>query len=111
MEMVLLRPVRTQQGSRKQYRYEALCGDQIRLLTLLPGQRDHEIRVRISREDVHDLLPNLKYEALSYAWGDPAKVKQITVVTRFGLSKSLLITENLHVALLALRRRDVTRTL
>jgi hypothetical protein len=76
---------------------------EIRLLTLFPGDHDHFIRCSLTTIQLHHLP---KYEALSYAWGDANDRKDILVNGR-----SVSITRNLHVALMQLRCTDKPRTL
>ncbi|KAG4437810.1 hypothetical protein IFR05_006697 [Cadophora sp. M221] len=60
------------------YKYNSLRADrnEIRLIRLYPGQSYHSISVSI----IHvDASLNPSYEALSYAWGDPARSEKIVV--------------------------------
>jgi hypothetical protein len=47
------------------------------LIHLEPGEGDGEICCSIHHASVQD--PSLRYEALSYAWGDPKSTLDITV--------------------------------
>ena len=52
------------------YEYSPLQGQQIRLLTLLPGKLSAPIRVQLHTTILNkDYVP--AYEALSYTWGSP----------------------------------------
>ncbi|KAM0420948.1 hypothetical protein ACHAPT_011338, partial [Fusarium lateritium] len=72
-----------------------LKSNQIRMLHLLPGNREDPIRCVLSTALLDD---SPKYEALSYAWGDPLDCRPIEVD---GKRKS--ITVNLYHALRRLR--------
>ncbi|KAI0103961.1 heterokaryon incompatibility protein-domain-containing protein [Nemania sp. FL0031] len=76
----------------------------IRLLELLPGRPSDDIRCVLT---THPLLPGVvKYEALSYVWGDPAITKPISVN-----GDRLDVTVNLRSALRHLRRTNKSRIL
>ncbi|VUC27942.1 unnamed protein product [Clonostachys rosea] len=64
--------------------------NQIRVLRLHHGNRDDELRVTLS---VENLSQDSKYEALSYVWGDGFSEKALVNGTE------IPITENLHAAL------------
>jgi hypothetical protein len=91
-----------------QYRYCRLPPVSIRLLRLLPSERDvrslqgelFEYRLRSSDTSSHP------YEALSYVWGDEEKPQSISIG-----SLNLDITRNLYNALLYLRNHDCSRVL
>ncbi|KAH6853216.1 heterokaryon incompatibility protein-domain-containing protein [Chaetomium sp. MPI-CAGE-AT-0009] len=70
---------------------------QIRLLKLLPGQEGTIIRGELF---VASLESNPEFEALSYVWGSPGATRPISVNNH-----SLSISESLHAALQAIRRR------
>ena len=100
------------------YRYEQLekSSQDIRVLTLLPGQPRDPIRVKV--HTVH--LPETSweappYEALSYVWGDKKEegTKTVTVAPENddGPDTFIKITENLHACLPYLRYRRRPRTL
>jgi hypothetical protein len=87
------------------YVYENLAPGSIRLLELLPGQKDSTLECKIitARKGEH-----LKYEALSYACGDPTPLHLV----KEQLSGALLhIATNLHDALQRIRYENETRTL
>ncbi|KAL1870144.1 hypothetical protein Daus18300_005208 [Diaporthe australafricana] len=86
---------------------------EIRLLVLLPAltlqdEVHCEFRV-VSLGPSSDSIPtpqNSRYEALSYIWGDSTTNRAITLCgTRFQ------VTDNLHAALVRLRRTDASRIL
>lgn len=86
------------------YEYEALAGPrQIRLLVLDPGRGDEELSCHLHPASLSD---RPKYEALSYAWGDPA----IRQTVRCG-DKAARITTNLFNALRHLRDPTQRRSL
>lgn len=74
---------------------------EIRILQLLPGVFDDNIRCQLSVTSVYGV-----FEALSYVWGDATKTRRIEVD---GTTKH--VTQNLESALRYLRHRDEVRTL
>lgn len=78
-----------------------LQAKQIRILRLLPGQRDDPIRCELYSAHLGD---RPYYEALSYVWGDPNIVRPI-----FLDGRQVRVTENLETALRGLRLGDDTR--
>ncbi|KAF5006581.1 hypothetical protein FDECE_7056 [Fusarium decemcellulare] len=78
-----------------------------RLLEVLPGSGD-SIQCKLH---VCSLDRNLiTYEALSYTWGnDQASDKKVVQITAKGASQQLSISQNLHNALVALRRSNKSR--
>ena len=80
-----------------------LCGNQIRVIDLLPGTGDAALDCTVRIVSLDD-KPH--YEALSYVWGTSKKCKTIKAG-----DKQLPITDNLHNALFRLRRLDTVRTL
>ncbi|KAF2457907.1 heterokaryon incompatibility protein-domain-containing protein [Lineolata rhizophorae] len=81
------------------YKYLPLRqNNQIRLVEIQPGRYDSEtIYCTIIRRCRSD--PSLKYEALSYTWGDASKLKRIIVKH----SKDFYVTSNCYDALRQLR--------
>ncbi|KAH6691182.1 heterokaryon incompatibility protein-domain-containing protein, partial [Leptodontidium sp. MPI-SDFR-AT-0119] len=74
---------------------------EIRLLTILLGDVDDEIKTTLS---VVSLQKRPVYEALSYVWGDPTITKLIYVIgTEFE------VTDNLFAALRSLRPTNGSR--
>jgi len=80
---------------------------EIRLLTLLPGELDDELQIDL---DIVALIPDipLHFEALSYAWGPIDDPSQVFVGPK---RQHLSITRNLADALRHLRYGDAPRTL
>lgn len=76
---------------------------EIRLLDLLPGDGDDDVRCNIRVASL-DEYPS--YEALSYVWGDHREEKKVELS---GCDVS--ITKNLHAGLCHLRYATVPRTL
>jgi hypothetical protein len=76
---------------------------EIRLLSLLPGRYNEDIRCTLKKVSLDD---NPEYEALSYVWGDEHITKFI-LLDQCGFSATL----NLEVALRHLRWEDRPRTL
>ena len=75
----------------------------IRLVELLPGQRDDEIRTRLS---IVDLEQNPQYEAISYVWGDARD--KVSIICQ---GHEFWVTRNLYNAFLRVRLADRTRVL
>jgi hypothetical protein len=78
-------------------------GHAIRLVQLIKGD-GYEIECHLLKAFVNEV--GIPYEALSYAWGDTAKTKQILLNNR-----RFLVTENLFIALQHLRLEDEDRIL
>ncbi|CAG9985251.1 unnamed protein product [Clonostachys byssicola] len=77
--------------------YQPLSEDRtIRLLHLLPGQRDDHL---VGSLEQTYLNSNTKYEALSYEWGPPQRTHQISLTN----GASIRITQSLFNALKDLR--------
>ena len=74
-----------------------------RLLHLAPGTGSDPLKCSLSQVVLYD---QPKYEALSYTWGDPADVCEITCS-----NKNVSVTRNLHAALSHLRYSDRSRVL
>ena len=88
--------------SSKQFRYDhELAIGEIRLLLIWPGSRSDAINMSILYKDQGDV--NVEYHALSYVWGSPVNPISVTCD-----GQPLLITHNLHQALLQLRDNGLT---
>lgn len=94
----------------------------IRLLRLQPGEFSDPIHVQLcnahipigDKTDRYALAePStwVYYEALSYAWGPTSNQKAILVDNAAGDANTILVTENLEIALRYLRRPAKSRTL
>lgn len=83
---------------RRRYRelFQPLAPKHTRIFELQPGDFSDPISGRL----VTQAVDGEAYEAVSYVWGDPRKRRDITVN-----GATLSITENLHGALTAFRRR------
>jgi hypothetical protein len=79
--------------------YEPLEPGQIRVLQLAPGQKDDFFSGELITANIDD--DALKYDALSYMWGDPAPMNTIYLS-----GKALPIASNLNTALHYLRYTD-----
>lgn len=78
------------------YCHAALPNDQsVRLLTLNPRENDAPLRGQLVPVNIEDATD---YEALSYAWGDPAGTERIVCN-----SSELMLTSSVYYALLRLR--------
>jgi len=75
--------------------------NEIRLMTILPGQEHEDIEVQLNVVSLDD---EPQFEALSYVWGDPNITRDIRLNGR-----GFPITTNLYAALQSLRRTDKTR--
>ncbi|KAI0433461.1 heterokaryon incompatibility protein-domain-containing protein [Xylaria sp. FL1042] len=86
---------------RREYQYQPLYGPRtIRVLSLAPGKETDEVQCELR----HVELGAESFEAISYAWGDPRKRRVI------GCGSGMLsITDNLHSALIRLRREKEAR--
>ena len=87
-----------------QYQYKKLRhSDEIRLLILAPGTSSNPLHCKL----VHTRLSlNPEYEALSYAWGDSSKPRQV-----FCDHRVIDVTESLYAALRRLRDLTKARTI
>ncbi|KAF2875646.1 heterokaryon incompatibility protein-domain-containing protein [Massariosphaeria phaeospora] len=74
---------------------------QFRLLTLLPGLWQDEIRCSLAVYPFDSNASNYNYQTLSYVWGDPTVVRQIRVD-----DLNFQVTENLWLALRRLRHAE-----
>lgn len=82
--------------TRSHFVYQSLIGSSpIRLVVLEPGRGDDPIRCRLTHVSLDD---NPKYEALSYAWGDPS-----TTVPMYLEDEIFTVTASLEAALSNLR--------
>uniref|UniRef100_A0A8H7TQ73 Heterokaryon incompatibility domain-containing protein n=1 Tax=Bionectria ochroleuca TaxID=29856 RepID=A0A8H7TQ73_BIOOC len=80
----------------------------IRLLEVLPGPPDNPvIKTRLFNASLHSL--GHKYEALSYAWGKVASLREMRSI--HVNSFKLPVTPNLYNALISLRQPDRARVL
>ena len=86
------------------YGYQTLRnGEDLRLLVILPGKEEDEVSCELYHTS---FAAGPVYEALSYTWGTNLK----THVIRIG-KEAQTVTENLSLALKALRYPDKKRTL
>lgn len=86
------------------YQYSPLPSEQfIRLLELYPGHANDNLDCTLHQTKLENAP---KYEAISYAWGDPAN--KIDVLCD---GKIIMVTPNLKDALLRLRIKDRSRVL
>jgi hypothetical protein len=93
----------TDSGSRF-YQYRPLPSERfIRLLELYPGHTNDDIDSTLHQTKLEDAP---KYEAISYAWGDPANKLNMLCD-----GKILLVTPNLKNALHRLKLKDESRIL
>jgi hypothetical protein len=89
------------------YKPLPLDGSEIRLVAIIPGEKDAAVECVISQYPFSENGVDVQeYEALSYVWGEAAVTIPITVN-----NKPFQATKNLEAALRALRRRDAERLL
>lgn len=87
----------------------ALQSGEIRLLDILPCDSSDKSKAQAPvccELRVAALLDKPAYEVLSFRWGDPAHRTCVTVD-----NSELLVTLNLHAALIRLRRQEEKRTI
>ncbi|KAL8792517.1 MAG: hypothetical protein Q9195_004887 [Heterodermia aff. obscurata] len=89
----------------EKYEYPSLpTNTHIRLITLNPKasgtSNPDEVRIYLNQHPINECP---KYTALSYTWGQPHRTEDV-VVENF--RQSIKVTENLHAALVHLRRRE-----
>ena len=91
----------------KRYRHKPLqTQDSIRVLELLPGSSGSALSCRIL--ETHLANSDIEFEAISYVWGDPVPACYLREIES---NNMLRITENLFLALRALRYPDRSRIL
>jgi hypothetical protein len=78
----------------------------VRLLRLLRGFFEDDIRCELFDGQINQSEQGVPYEALSYTWGSTAKYAEITLYGR-----KVHVTSNLYMALLHLRYEDEDRIL
>ena len=84
------------------YQYSPLPSEEcIRILELYPGHANDNIDCTLRQTELENAP---KYEAISYAWGDPAN--KVNVLCD---GKIIMITQNLKDALLRLKLKDRSR--
>ncbi|KAL2068220.1 hypothetical protein VTL71DRAFT_16318 [Oculimacula yallundae] len=84
------------------YQYSSLPAEKfIRLLEICPGQANDTVHCTLCQVELENAP---KYEAISYAWGNPAS--RIDVLCD---GKIITVTQNLKDALLRLRLKDKSR--
>jgi hypothetical protein len=93
----------------KRYEYEPLPrNDNIRLLSLLPGEGNDIIHCSLSLSSLSEELmqPSCEYEALLYTWGSSERPQRVLID-----DLDFPVTANLYDALREIRFRSKTRTL
>lgn len=85
--------------SQERYRHSPLPNEtSIRLLRLLPGERNSDIRCRLEFADINNLP---KFGGISYTWGDPADKEKIICDEGY-----LFVPSNLVDVLRVLRKEE-----
>ncbi|KAK1838858.1 ankyrin and het domain protein [Colletotrichum chrysophilum] len=102
--------------AQSEYEYKPLASEEIRMLTLLPGDFDSPLQGYISHEHLDQPDCEFSYEALSYVWGSQTDPKSFRVLECSSQSssaevKTLKIGQNLESALRHLRQPFETRTI
>jgi hypothetical protein len=89
----------------KEYKYEALEENEIRILHLQPGERNDSVFVEISHEELNAEI--VKYHALSWQWGRE-KASEVIRIKHKEKDKiwTMKIMPNLLAALKHLRMKD-----
>jgi hypothetical protein len=98
----------------ERYNYRSLTTEpqNVRLLYLLPGSDQEDIRCEIIHYRLRPERPSGLYEALSYVWDDQKVTQSIRVKDADELEFHCLdVTTNLYAALLRLRDPELRRTL
>jgi hypothetical protein len=98
----------------ERYSYQPLGPEpySIRLLRLLPGSGENEIRCGIFHYALRTERAFGLYEALSYVWGDADDTRRVLVRDQDDMEDRYLdVTINLFAALRRLRDPDLLRTL
>ncbi|KAI0165239.1 heterokaryon incompatibility protein-domain-containing protein [Hypoxylon sp. FL1284] len=104
-----------------EYKYHPLAAasDEIRVLTLSPGESSDAVEVDLHHVSLREDRPPV-FEALSYVWGSPESpvpitIKQTVLTSGQAIDHDsgcrLLVTRNLDVAFRNLRERAKPRTL
>jgi hypothetical protein len=83
----------------------------IRLLQLLPGSSEQDIRGEILHYSIRTDRNHGLYEALSYVWGKDVVPQRILIGMKDMRSCYLHITTNLHAVLRQMRDPDLPRML
>lgn len=78
--------------------------ESLRVATLLPGLTTDPLRATVQEHDLDD--ESLRYEAVSYCWGEVNRDFHVLCDDR-----AIMVTENLIAALLRFRHRTDPRTL
>ena len=82
--------------------------NRIRLLRLLPGSDEAEVRCEIFDYYLPNINASCPYEALSYVWGDASNRKQVFIGSE---NNCLDVTFSLFTALQRFRDRQLPRIL
>ncbi|KAH7346871.1 heterokaryon incompatibility protein-domain-containing protein [Rhexocercosporidium sp. MPI-PUGE-AT-0058] len=90
------------------YKYSPLSENEIRLMTLLPGGNDSQIRVALTTI-IFTSDTNVDFEALSYTWGSTEN--KVDIFVGETCNDALSVTRNLAQALPYLRYVDKPRVL
>lgn len=86
-------------STERPFEYSPISSDEIRILTLLPGDEDDDLWGYFETARLDD-MPD--YQALSYTWGAAVFDKILHLV-----DGDVSITSNLHTALLQLRDSEI----
>ena len=119
-------------GTSRPYQYQKLEQDEkIRLLAIHPGMPGEKVRARLRSaafdEDVGCVIPKthfppdhprvpgkervLRYDAVSWAWGDPSRNAEIEIMDDKGDRWTFGVSQKLEEALQAVRSENSVRTI
>ncbi len=90
--------------TKQPYRYSSLNDNQIRILSILPGDIGDDICCILEHVDI-ETAKSLKYEALSYRWEESRKVHQTIWID----GCTFVVTHSLFVAMRCLRISKISR--
>ncbi|KAE9363365.1 HET-domain-containing protein [Stipitochalara longipes BDJ] len=93
------------------YSRRPVAENEIRLITLLPGQETDKIECELSTGTLEAIIKNTAYEALSYCWGTLDATVEIYINDGTSRMGTILVKPNLHAALLIFRREKEARRL
>jgi len=103
----------TNNANLKDYVYEPLNKQQIRVLHLQPGESYDTIFIEISNEQLNETRI-ADYHALSWQWGPEKRTEPIRIITKDSMNlkvQTMKIKPNLAIALKKLRWQDKIRRL
>jgi hypothetical protein len=94
------------QKTEQPYIYSRLHENQIRLLTILPGETNEDLCCILKHVDI-DAAKSLKYEALSYRWEESPETPQTIWID----GCTFVVSHSLFVAMSSLRSSKLSRSI